>query len=477
MFLQLLIASLIANPLADSARWSGFRGDGTSVSSASSVPVHWGPTQNVAWRTELPGYGQSSPVVWNDQLYVTAIDGPDKQTCIVVNIDPATGKPRWKKSLPASQKGKNNPMMSRAAGTPVVDRDGIYAFFESGDLWAFSHAGDELWSFSLTKEFGELKNNHGLGSSPIATHDSVIILVDHLGPSYLVAFDKSTGKVRWKTERPSRTSWTSPVLGTRDGRSVIYVSSNGTLTAYDAETGKQRAQLEGLVGNNIPSPTVAGEYVVVGAGENRMNNDPVASARSNCVVRLEQKEGNEFFNTVWTGKKVISHHASPVVYHDHVYFVTKAGVVHCMDLKSGEVRFAERLESPCWATPIAVGDLVYFFGKDGTTTVLRSGPKYEKVAANRLWSAKDYADRLGEAKKQAAESMAKLEKEKAPGKKNPDGRGSLSAIPKEELEAIRFSAVGDVVYGAAVVNASLFVRTGNELFCIRASHSKTTDPR
>jgi len=458
--MSLLILSILLGADADPTQtWSGFRGNGSSTSTAKNLPLQWSPTENLAWRMPLPGYGQSSPVVWKDRVFITAVDGAEKEKLLVLAVDAKSGRVAWSKEFAATQKGKNNPMMSRAAPTPVVDKDAVYAFFESGDVVAMSHAGELKWARSLSKDYGAFKNNHGIGSSPTQTDEAVVILIDDLGPSYLVAVDKVTGKNLWKADRKSRGSWTSPVVTRIGGKPAVVVSSSGSLDAYDATTGKELATLDGFVGNNIPSPAVSGDVIVVGAGENRMKPDLSASAKSNCCVRLEVRGDKISFEPVWDGKKAISHHASPLVYQRHAYFVTKTGIVHCVDLRTGEERYAERLDNPCWATPVGAGDHVYFFGKDGITTVIKSGPDFEKVATNRLWSAADFAKRRDEAKDKAAATLPKPPEGKGPGGGPP--------LPKEELEATRYSAVGDVVYGVAVVDGTFVVRTGTELICVR----------
>lgn len=456
--LLLLAASAGADPTPAADTWSGFRNDGSGTTTARDLALTWGPNENVAWRAALPGYGQSSPVVWKGRVFVTAVEGAEKEKLLVAAVDARTGAVTWKKEFAALQKGKNNPMMSRAGPTPVVDVEGVYCLFESGDLFALSHDGGKLWHRSLAKEYGEIKNNHGLGSSLAQSGRAVFVQVDHAGPSYLLAVCKADGKELWKAERPARTSWASPVVATFGNKPAV-LASGGTLTAYDAATGKELASLDGLTGNTIPSPTAAGDLVAVGAGENRMKPDPAASAKSNCLVRFGAKDGKPGFEPVWSGKKAVSHHASPLVHKGHVYFVTKLGLVHCLDLKTGEERYAERLDDEVWATPVGAGDRVYFFGKSGVTTVLKAGAEFEKLAVNRLWSREDYAARLDAAKKAAAESLPKAPEGKGPGGGPP--------VPKEEREAARYSAVGDVVYGAAAVDGALFVRTGTELVCVR----------
>lgn len=460
----LILSLLLASEVAPKQVWPNFRGDGSSISLAKNLPQSWSPTENRAWSVTLPGYGQSSPVVWGNRIFLTAVDGDEKDKLYVLAVELESGKLLWKKEFAATQKGKNNPMMSRAAPTPVVDGQAVYALFESGDVLALSHSGEVKWQRSLVKDYGAIENNHGLGSSPIQTEKAMVILIDHRGPSYLIALDKSTGKNLWKTDRTSRTSWTSPIVTKVADREAIVVSSSGSLDAYDAQTGKLLATLEGLVGNTIPSPTVQNDLLVIGAGENRMKPDLVASAQANCCVRLTLKENKASFETVWQGKKIISQHASPLIYQGHAYFVTKSGLVVCVDLKTGEEKYSERLASLCWATPIAAGELIYFFGKDGVTTVLKAGPKYELVATNRLWNQEEFNKRLEEAKKKAEQTLPKAKEGTGPGGGPP--------LPKEEREASRYSAVGDVVYGVAVVEGAFLVRTGTELHCLQKTSSQ-----
>jgi outer membrane protein assembly factor BamB len=321
-------------------------------------------------------------------------------------------------------------------------------FFESGDLLGLGHGGEVRWRRSLVRDYGAFKNHHGLASSLAQTDAAVLVLLDHAGPSYLLAVSKRTGEDVWVANRASRTSWTSPVVTMRGGRPVVVVSGGGALTAYDGATGKQLWTLDGLVGNAIPSPTAAGDTVVVGAGESRSNPDLVASARSNCCLRLTSSEGRRGYEVLWQGKKATCHHASPVIVKDHVYFVTKAGVVYCLDRKTGAECYAERLDNPCWATPVAAGDHIYFFGKDGITTVLKAGPQYVKLASNRLWS-----------------------DEGAQEKRAQDAKKPENQLPKrpETPEQPGYQSLGEVVYGVAAVDNAFFLRTGTALYCLRSS--------
>lgn len=456
MHLLLSLALTLAAAPVGSDAWPGFRNDGGSRTAAADLPLAWSPAENVAWRVATPGYGQSAPVVWKGRVYLTSVEGDEKETLHVLCLDAKTGKELWAKTFAASQKGKNNPMMSRAAGTPVADAAGVVAFFESGDLVALAHDGTVRWRRSLSKEYGEFKNNHGLGSSPAQTADAVLVLVDHQGPSYLLAASKATGETAWKADRAPRSSWTSPVVGEVAGKPVAVVSSGGAVTAYDAATGARLWEMGGLVGNTIPSATLHGRTLVVGASVSPRKPDPAATAKSNCCLELGGG-GEPGYAVKWHGKKVSCGTSSPLVHAGHVYLVDKSGILHCLDLTTGEARYAERLPGQVWATPVGAGDRVYFFGKDGVTTVVKTGPEFEPLATNRLWSAEA-------ARKRAAEAKEKAAKDPPAGK----GPGGGPPLPKAEREEMRYSAVGDVVYGVAAVDGAFFLRTGTELICVRA---------
>ncbi len=389
----LLALSFLANSTtSDPSTWPGFRGCGDGISTAKNLPLSWGPGKNVAWKFDLPGYGQSSPVVWKDTVFVTSVAGDNREKGFVTAIDAGTGKKRWTHEFQPTQKAKWSNYVSKAAPTPIVDAAAVYAFFEGGDLLALTHDGKPLWSRSLVKDYGEFQGNHGLGSSPTATDDAVIVLIDHSGPSYLLAVSKRTGKNLWKTERKSRGSWTSPVIARRDGKPEVVVSSNGNVAGYDASNGKLLWEMDGLSGNTIPSASANDDVILVGSGLSRKGGDAASASKSNCCVALVSKDGKPGYQIRWAAQKAVSSYATPLAFQGHAYFVNQAGVVFCIDLKSGKETYAERIDGPCWASPIGAGDRVYFFGKDGRTTVLKAGPKYEKLASNTLWAERNDAE-------------------------------------------------------------------------------------
>ncbi len=372
MLAILLAAMLTGEPVSQS--WPAFRGVGDSHTSAKNLPQKWGEGKNIAWDIELSGYGQSSPVVWGDSVFVTATKGEKKETLIVACYDLSTGKKKWVHEFASSWPVPSSNYVSRSAPTPAVDADHVYAFFESGDLIALDHAGKEQWQRSLTKEYGKYVGNHQLGSSPAITKDAVIILFDHSGPSYLLAADKSTGKNLWKTDRDSRVSWSSPVIASDQQSEQILISSNGVVEAYSAQEGKRIWWLDGLEKNTVASPGFTDGLVIVGS-----------SQVGHCVAVNRDSKGKLSEKQIaWKAEDATSSFGSPLIHRGLVYFVNRAGVAYCLDVKSGKQLSVKRLPSSCWASPVAAGDHIYFFCKDGTTVVIKLGAEMEQVAENVL---------------------------------------------------------------------------------------------
>ncbi|MFO0878421.1 MAG: PQQ-binding-like beta-propeller repeat protein [Gemmataceae bacterium] len=445
-----LVLALVQMLFVPTWAWAGadypaFRGDGSGRTEARTLPLEWTPT-SVAWKVKLPGYGQSSPVVAGGKVFLTSIEGPNKEKNLVSALDLQTGSLLWKKELPATQTVKADFSVSRAAPTPVVDADTLIVFFESGELAGFRHDGTQLWLRSLVKEYGPFKNGHQLGSSLAQTKQAAYVLIDHQGPSYLLAVDKKTGKNLWKTERKSRTSWTSPVVIQQGSKELLLVSSGGSVDVYDLVTGKQLSTYTEVGNNNVPSATALGNRVVVGASDPPRGANRELTLRSCCCLLLDA-EGKLSSQPAWHSEKATASFASPLIHGDCVYFVNAVGVLSCLDLKTGKEHYSERLGRGCWASPVAVGERIYCFGRDTVTVVVKAGPVFEKLATNRTWE---------ESKEKPAETPRQKEKEK----------GKEGGPPDRTRAAAMF---GDpILYGAAVVDGMILLRTGTELAAIKA---------
>ncbi len=519
---------LLAGENSD-ASWSSFRNGGSSTAEGT-FPKLWSASGGIAWQKELEGYGQSSPVVLGNHVFVSTVIGPQKDECCLSCYDIASGDCVWSFRHPASTTAPSNYSASRAAPTPLVDSNAAYAFFEGGDVFAIGHDGKALWHRSLTTDYGKFENNHGLGSSPAQTSDLVIINIEHKGPSYLLALNKKTGETVWKTDRPSGSSWTSPIVAETKTGTQIIVSSGGAVTAYAPSNGSQIWTIGGLAGNSVPSPVVANSRLFVGARVPEFGSTQEA-AQSNLCLQLDASGGVDH-QVLWRASKAFCDYASPVVNGDCVYYLNNVGVLYCLNAQSGDVHYVERLGTTCWATPVVSGDLTYFFGKDGTTQVVRTGSTFEKVATNLLWDPvnppkpETYVEAEGSAyergagdstaSKSSGEGKGSADEKSSDGssgRRSGRGAGMMAALTKgdangdgiiseqelpaefremlpridlngdksldgAELKAMeesfrrrregsRDAARDPIVYGVAAVNGTFLIRTGTRLYCVR----------
>lgn len=368
----MIIAALAATP---GDHWPGFRGDGTSISAAAQLPLEWSDTQHVAWRVSIPGYGQSSPVVWGNLVFVTSTDGAEKQRLLVSAFETATGKQVWSKEFSATQTvAKVSDYVSRGAPTPIVDAERLYAFFESGDLVALTHTGELAWQRSLVKDYGEFQGNHGVGASIAATPDSLIVLVDHSGPSYLLAVNKTDGQNRWKADREPKVSWSSPLVRARGDAWEIIVSSNGFIDCYAADSGTRLWWVSGIDGNTVASPSLVNDLILVGSSKTNQNLAVTAGGSGDVTDQAVK----------WRSSEATSSFGSPLVSDGVAYYVNRSGVLFALDALTGDTLWNERLADACWASPIAADGRIYCFTKGGGTIVYRGGRDKERLAENTL---------------------------------------------------------------------------------------------
>jgi outer membrane protein assembly factor BamB len=361
--------------LAPAAGWTSFRGAGDSHTAARQLPLRWSPTENIAWQINLPAYGQSSPVVWRNRVFLTSVQGANKEKLWLFCYDLKSGRLLWQREAAATFTQKDADIVSKAAPTPVVDDQGLYVFFESGDLFAFKHDGKLQWQRKLADEYGGYKTNHGLGSSLAHHGNAVYVLVAHGGPSYLLAVNKRDGQNLWKTELKSGGGWSTPLVHQTPGQPTeLLVSIAGAITSYDAATGASRWQVNGLKGNNIPSPSVADGLLIAGSSEKAMS----------VAVRLGGTGDVTATHVAWRAEEATANFASPLIHQGRVYFVNKVGVAFCLDLKTGKELWRERIGGECWTSPLAAGDRIYFFTNTGDTVVAQAGDQFKALAKNKL---------------------------------------------------------------------------------------------
>ena len=358
------------------ADWGEFRGDGSSLLiNQNALPVQWSEQKNVSWNIITPGYGQSSPVIFNQRVFVTSVAKAEKEPLMLTAFNLSDGKELWNYQTPPAQSIHYSDMISTAAPTPAIDEAGIYAFFETGNLVGLDHQGQLQWERRLTHEFGAFGGRHGIGSSLRLCQSGVIALVDHEGPSYLICVDRRTGKTVWKTARRRKVSWTTPAVTEHNGHELTLVSSGDQVDAYDTRNGSLLWTLDGFKQAFVASPTPTTGGVIIGSSKKGWTSAIRFGATLSKKPRI-----------VWRTTDATSYFSSPLVYGSHVYMVNKVGVAYCLDLETGQELWHQRLTGPCWASTIGANKLVYFFGINGVVEVFRIGDTPKKVAQNHLSS-------------------------------------------------------------------------------------------
>lgn len=375
LFLIIGASGVLGKATEDSGSWSGFRGDGKSVTTFESLPLKWDESSVKGWEFDLEGKGQSSPVLFGNQIYVTSVDGPSKEKLLIYALDLDHGTVNWKRETQATATRKITEYVSFAAPTPVVDDKRVYAFYEEGDFLAWNHQGDLVWQVSLSDLFGAPEGNHGQASSPVLTQYGAVALVDQKGDSFLVCLNKNTGKVIWKTARESSTAWSTPALMEWNNQQLIVVSASGSVLAYNAKDGKEIARYADVLdGNNVPSPTVHGQSIAVASRKRG----------SNLLIEAKSKEGQLELVSKWEARKATSTFGSPLIHDNRVYYVSDAGIVFAHNAQTGEPLFEERIESSTWASPLGAPGRIYFFGSNGTTTVMATADQPIILSVNSL---------------------------------------------------------------------------------------------
>jgi outer membrane protein assembly factor BamB len=370
------------------ADWANWRGpDGLGVSPESTAPLTWSKDEHVAWKAAVPGRGASSPIVVGNRVYLTS-QTPD-QGLHLLAYDQATGKPVWDREI-ARGKLHAHDLHNMATPTAVSDGKRIWVLFGTGDLACVEADSRIVWQRNLVKEFGPLKTNHGYGSSPMLDGDQLYVVRMHQGPdSYVLALDAQTGKDRWKQDRSNQAreegkdSYSSPIFHRFGGQTEVIVAGAEVLNAYDPATGKVRWSVNGLdvphpYGRTIAGPT-AGEGVVVAVTSGFQNRGATVGIRAGGQGDITTT------HKLWTATRFAPDCPTPVIAKGMLFSIRDDGMASCLDLKTGEARWQERLFTDnVKVSPLIAAGRVYFTSGQGNTTVVQVSPKLEVLARNSL---------------------------------------------------------------------------------------------
>ncbi|REK19242.1 MAG: serine/threonine protein kinase [Planctomycetota bacterium] len=389
---------LFAGPVLSAAEnWPAWRGPrGNSTSTETDLPVEWSETSGIAWKTELPEWGTSTPAVWNDAVFVTTQRDED---LLLLKLDRRSGEIQWTQDVgsgtvarrgPPRKQQKFHRLHNLASPSPTTDGKLVVVHFGNGVLAAYDFEGKLRWKHDLQQEHGAYTIWWGHANSPVIVGDVVISacmqdsladLSDERAPSYLVAHDLETGKLRWKsmrlTDAPAEQgdAYTTPILVEVDGQRQLLVMGANQLDAYDPITGKQIWYLPGLVGGRtVTGPTAADGLIYVTRGM----RGPLLAVRPGGRGELPQSR------IVWQATKGTPDTPCPVITKGLLFTVTDDGIARAYNAATGELHWTERLEGDYKASPLAAGGRIYFLNTSGLCTVVAASDAYEKLAENAL---------------------------------------------------------------------------------------------
>ena len=405
----LFVLSAHADDVGSSVRkedlryWPQWRGPlATGVAPLAHPPIHWSETNNLRWKTALPGKGHSSPIVFGDSVFVTVaapvgeaqkpvydhapgthdnVPVTHKHQFAVVAINRRDGKIQWKKVLREEFPHEGgHESGSLASNSPVTDGERLYAFFGSRGLYCLDLKGELKWQ----KNLGQMQtlHAHGEGSSPVLYGDTLVVCWDHEGESFLYALDKRTGKERWKIARDEKTSWSTPLVVEHEGRPQIVISATKRVRSYDLATGAMLWECAGLSRNVVSSP-VAGHGMVF-AGNSY-------DWQAMLAIRLAGAKGDitDTDQVAWKLNSLTPYVSSPLLYDDTLYFLRhNQNVLSRFEPVSGKPRGEplrlEGIRDFIFASPVAADGRIYIAARDGATIVLRHDHDNTPLALNQL---------------------------------------------------------------------------------------------
>ena len=375
--LSLLSPLVLTASLACAENWPGWRGprgDGTSLE--KEVPTRWSSTENVVWKTAVPGEGHSSPVVWNNRVFLTTAL-PEKLERVLLCFDRVTGATLWQQTVLQAPLEPKNGENSYASATPATDGESVYVTFLDHDevvVAAYNFAGKQLW---LVRP-GKFKSQWGFSHTPLLFEDKVIVGCYSKGENFVVALSRADGRTVWKTagENPTQ-SYSPPLIREMDGRVQMVLPGNKTVTSYDPRTGKALWVVDGPSDDSVITPVYSEKAHLVLSCSSWPNKVLVA-------IKPDGTGNVTASKVAWKTSEGAPYVPSPIAVGD--WFLTSSfngKAAHCYEAATGKVLWKEPLGLH-HASPVTANGLVYFLNDEGVMHIVRAGEKYELVARNEL---------------------------------------------------------------------------------------------
>jgi outer membrane protein assembly factor BamB len=356
--------------------WPQFRGPtGQGHSTEQGLPLEWSENRNIAWKTSVAGKGWSSPVVAGDRIFLTsAISDPKGTSLRLLAFEIATGREVASTEIFRLSRGDPpNLKNSHASPTPVVDGDRVYVHFGAYGTAALTTSGELVWRVRLP-----YRSQHGNGGSPIVYGDLLIVSCDGSDTAFVVALDKQTGRVRWKTPRrlPADQAYSTPlVIRVGDKDQVVSVGAYRA-TAYEPLSGDEIWRVGYRDGfSNVPRPVYGHGLVYITTGFQQPSLLAVKADGAEDVTRT---------HIAWTLRRGIPFTPSPLLVGDELYVINDVGILSCLDAQTGEPHWQQRIGGNHSASPIFADGRIYFLNEEGVATVIAPGKSFRKLATNTL---------------------------------------------------------------------------------------------
>ena len=353
-------------------RWRGPSGQGYAA--AGGYSDAWSTTQNVVWKTSVPGRGNSSPIVWGDRIFLTtAYDGGRRLSILAFRR--SDGAQAWETFVPSGRGSYAHQKNGYASATPATDGERIYASFGSRGLIAVDLTGKVVWRQDLAQS----DPYHGHAGSPLLYRDRVIVYHDQYGGAFIAAFDARSGKPLWRTNRDASVGWGTPIALRVGEHDEIIVNSQGRVCAYDPATGRELWICNGSSYEVVPTPVVGHGMVFCSSGR----------AGPTLAIRPGGRGDVTRSHLVWASPRGSPFVPSPILHGGLLYMVNDmASIVTCFDARTGRALWQGRLgvaqREGFSASPVVADGKVFFTNDDGETFVLKAGPTFELLHTNRI---------------------------------------------------------------------------------------------
>ena len=351
-------------------RWRGPSGQG--LVSGTGYPSDWSDSNNILWRTPVPGSGNSSPIVWGNYIFLTT--GRDQGRALsMLAYERTSGALLWETEVVSGRPDQVHAKNGPASATPTTDGQHIFASLGGRGIVALDFEGNIIWHTDV----GPISNYHGPAGSPLLYEDTLILFQDQREGGFVAAYDKQTGRIVWRSERSQSVGWGSPVAIRVGNHDELIVSSQNTVDAYNPTTGQLLWQCGGNLFEVIPTPVVAAGLVFCTSGR----------AGPTLAIRPGGEGDVSDTHVAWSTSRGSPFVPSPIAHENYLYTINDmSSIITCFEAATGNVMWQQRLgratREGFSASPIIVDDKLFVTNDEGLTFVLRTGPDFELLHVN-----------------------------------------------------------------------------------------------